>query len=429
MRMRKLGKGQSVVFCVSEEMHSRINLATGRAPDHNIGVKDVLMWAISETHADLNRLVPLWASQGVRFERQKEVWDEAATSSGIRMSQEHADNLREEEAQSIEQRYRPVIRDTNKKLYSLFGEADLEGSATLRAIQARCDEFGVSNFWSAALQEEQEKELAPEIEQERQIERPAAAQPEPHQVHADLVHFVATGKLRAESIAFMGAFAALSNTSMADSIKLRQFPDDLLVTADFARTVKLTGKHACADLYQRSVQWILTSEALATQRAIVISPHEAQELMLSIAQSKHVHLHLYSPQTSLAFAPMDHLKLHTIPTVAEGWRLASQLRMQLNLFAGQLYFGSHGDYKDACEMLGLAWRPPSHGMTVEADGFITGGGDRQSGFCKSPVKSIKVLLTTLRRECREIGGTHWGKVIGGEILTKVDFQVGGEGVS
>ncbi|KAJ2973916.1 hypothetical protein NQ176_g6330 [Zarea fungicola] len=194
MRMRKLGKGQSVVFCVSEEMHSRINLATGRAPDYDIGVDDVLMWAISETHADLYRLMPLWAIQGIRFERQKKVWDEAATANGICMSQENAEQLLEAESQSIEQRYRPIARDIDKDRTSPFGDVDLERAATLRAIQARCDEFGVSNFRSAALQEEQEKELAPEIEQERQIERPMAALPEPHQVHPDLVYFVAAGR-------------------------------------------------------------------------------------------------------------------------------------------------------------------------------------------------------------------------------------------
>lgn len=422
MRMRKLGKGQSVVFCVSEEMQSRINLATGRASNHGIGVDDVLMWAISETHADLYRLMPLWTIQGVRFERQKKVWAKAATANGIRMSQKHAEELLEEESQSIEQRYRPVARNVDKDINSPFEEVDLEGTATLRAIQARCDEFGVSNFRSAALQEEQEKELAPEIEQERQIERPMAALPELHQVHPDLVYFVASGKLQTNSTAFMRAFTVLKNTSMADFIELQQFPDDLLATADFARTVKLTGKLVCADLYQRPVQWILTSRTLASQQIIIISPHEAQQLMPSIAQSSHVHLHVYSPQANLAFAPLDQLRLYTIPVVAEGWRLADHLRMQLNLFAGQLYFGSHGDYRDACNMLDLAWRPPSHGMTVEADGFVTGGVDGTSRFDKSPVKSIKVLLTTLRRECKEIDKTHWGKVISGELLMEDDFE-------
>ncbi|KAM3426458.1 hypothetical protein NHJ13734_009450, partial [Beauveria thailandica] len=74
--------------------------------------------------------IPLWAVQGVRSGRQQEVWDKAATSKGIRMSQKHATELLEEEAQSIEQRH----RDTAKDMYSPFGDAGLEGSAALRAI-------------------------------------------------------------------------------------------------------------------------------------------------------------------------------------------------------------------------------------------------------------------------------------------------------
>ncbi|KAG4442172.1 hypothetical protein IFR05_002330 [Cadophora sp. M221] len=41
-----------------------------------------------------------------------------------------------------------------------------------RLLKDECEEFEVLAFGSAILQEEQERELAPEIEQERQVERP-----------------------------------------------------------------------------------------------------------------------------------------------------------------------------------------------------------------------------------------------------------------
>lgn len=71
--MRKLGKGQSVVFCIPEEIQSKIYTVTGNPNDAGINVSDVLMWAISETYADLRRSMPLWAMQGARFERQKAI--------------------------------------------------------------------------------------------------------------------------------------------------------------------------------------------------------------------------------------------------------------------------------------------------------------------------------------------------------------------
>ncbi len=427
MRMRKLAQGQSVVFCISGEIETRIHIATGKTTSNEIGVVDVLIWAISETHDDLQRIVPLWAIQGARFERQKKIWNRARMSTGLSMSRDQAEEFLEEEAQTIEDRYRP--RSQSEDISSPFGDLTIDDNDKLAAIQERCDAFGVSQFKSAALQEEQEKELAPEIEQERQVERPRAVEPEVHQIHPHLARFIETGVIPADSPAFKGAFVALENTSVADTSDVRQFPNDLLVTADYAQTVKLRGAHygACADSYQRPIQWILTGRAhfSATIRAIILSPHESQELMPQIMRSKCTNLHLYAPRASLAFAPLDPLRLYTVPALGPDWELPNDLRLQLNLFAGQLYFASLADYRNTCDMLSLAWRPPSDGVVVETDGFITSGGRSEGGraanFVKSPVMSVKKLLTVLRRDCQEIDKTHWGQVIGGEHLTEVDF--------
>ncbi len=430
--MRKLGHGQSVIFCVSKEMQSRICMATGKPQDSDVGVDDVLMWAISETHTDLRRLMPLWAIQGTRFEKQQAIWDSARIGNGIKLTKEHAESFLEEEAQTIEYRYRPTADAPDAdELFSSFAHLTLaEGQASpLHSIQERCDEFGISQFRSAALQEEQEKELAPEIEQERQIERPRAAQPAQHQLHPDLVSFVTTGSMPSNSKAVQPAFTALANTSVADWIDLGQFPSDLLVSVDYARTVQLVPlgkkKAVLADWYQRPIQWILTGHGLfGGTKAVIISPHEAQELMPQVATQKspRAHLHVYAPRTSLVSAPLDLLRLYTIPECTEHWELPRHLRLQLNLFAGQLYFGSFQDYADTCDMLSLAWRPLSaadENVTVETDGFIVGGSGK---FTKSPVQSIKVLLTTLRRDCQEVDKTHWGRILGGEFLTEADFE-------
>src|SRR5215468_8252972 len=102
MRMRKLGKGQSVVFCIPDEIQSKIYTITGNPTDVSINVSDVLMWAISETYADLRRSMPLWAMQGARFERQKVIWAGATSSSGISMSLQQAEKFLEDEAQTLE---------------------------------------------------------------------------------------------------------------------------------------------------------------------------------------------------------------------------------------------------------------------------------------------------------------------------------------
>ncbi|KAJ4165642.1 hypothetical protein LMH87_007266 [Akanthomyces muscarius] len=439
MRMRKLGHGQAVIFCVTKEMQSRICMATGKAQDSDIGVDDVLMWAISETHTDLRRLMPLWAIQGARFEKQQSIWNSASSSSGIHLTPEHAESFLEEEAQTIEYRYRPTTDTTDgDELVSSLEQLNIgRHSTSLAAIQKRCEEFGVSQFRSAALQEEQEKELAPEIEQQRHVERPHSVQPAEHELHPHLKSFITTGSIPSNSPAFQSAFLALLHTSVGDWVDLGQFPNDLRVTVDYTRTVQLADsahiaqqaaprkKNALADSFQRPVQWILTAKGLfGGTKAVIISPFEAQELIPQLTMpSSQAHLHVYAPRTSRTSQPLDLLRLYSIPKCAEDWELPRHLRLQLNLFAGQLYFGCYQDYADTCEMLDLAWRPSSGddaGVAVETDGFVAGG---KSNFTKSPAQAIKVLLTTLRRDCQEIDKTHWGRILGGEFLTAADFEI------
>ncbi|PMB71344.1 hypothetical protein BM221_003811 [Beauveria bassiana] len=447
MRMRKLGRGQSVVFCVSPEMQFRISKSTAQAPSNDISVETVLMWAVNETYADLHRVMPLWATQGFRFERQRQVWADAKTAVGIQMSPDQAQELFEEEAQTVETRYRPASSGAPETMCLPLSVLSLnaDDSESLSAIRARCADFGVSMSLSAALQEEQEKELAPEIEQEREIERPDPAPAAIHQVHPDVIRFVATGVIADDSPAFYAAFTTLTGTSMAATSDLAQFPSRLLVTADYARTVQFTNVQrqtpGFADAYQRPIQWILTGAAESRDgdeqslRAIIISPHEAHELLPQIKQStSHARLHLYAPRTSLAFASLDELRLYTVPGLDDdgNWRLPDDLRLQLNLFAGQLYFSSYSDYTATCSMLNLAWRPPSQGsgIVVDADGFIAAvpGGRRvgsdgrsQATLSQSPVSSLKVLFMVLRRNCQEIDNTHWGRIMAGELLTEKDF--------
>ena len=73
--------------------------------------------------------------------------------------------------------------------------------------------------------------------------------------------------------------------------------------------------------------------------------------------------------------------------------------------------------------MSLAWKPTEEGITVEADGFIVRKrDDPKMTFKKSPVKFLKVLLTKIRRDCEGIDKTHWGRILGGEIMRKSDFS-------
>lgn len=144
MRLRKLGKGQSVVFVAPQEVCTKICERKGKKPSAPITAIDVLCWSIGETWLDLSRSMPLWAVQGHRYETHKHLLNGASTT----ISQ--AEAFLEDEAQSIEDRYTPVTKSTGQ-----ITEWDLD-NPSIGQIEQRCREFEAMGFSSATLQEEQE---------------------------------------------------------------------------------------------------------------------------------------------------------------------------------------------------------------------------------------------------------------------------------
>ncbi|PNP47794.1 hypothetical protein THARTR1_10479 [Trichoderma harzianum] len=417
MRMRKLGQGQSVVFCISEEIQVRISKLRGEDINCPIQVLDVLAWAIHETFVDLHQCIPMWAVQGHRFEKQRLIWESVTTDDGIQLPLELAEEFLETEMQSLDDRYRPRNTKEQPVKHSSFDE-----NPRSELIWKRCIEFGNTQLRSSVLSEEQERELSPEIVQERQIERPRPIEPEKHTIHERLVKFVTDG-LFVPSEPFFPAFQALGKTRAAQLLDINCFPDDVYVTQDFMSTVVLTREVDNDDFYQRSVQWILSQahQDGTVQRLVIISPYEAQELKQEISRGAHVHLHLYTPLPSLAYTSLESLKLYSIPALPKNWCLPSRLRILLNLFSGQLYITSQDDYYEVCTLLNLSYGPTEDGVTVEPDGFIVSqSGDALTTFNKSPVVFLKALLA-MRWNSEVNEKTHWGSILRGELLKKGDF--------
>ncbi|TKA72547.1 hypothetical protein B0A55_07749 [Friedmanniomyces simplex] len=334
MSMRKLGKGQTVVFCVPELIAAKISRFALKSTSAGIAKPDILHWAITETWTDMRRSMPLWASQGVHFDRQDALWKVAqdATSTTV-LPQQQAKAFLEPEA------LRTVIR---------------------RRFTRRCQELENLSFSATTLQEEQERELSLEIEREQQVQKAAPAQPLPHSLHADLVRFVATGLLPPSSPACQPAFVALKNTiATCGTIDVAELSEgsesDLLITMDFARTIDTSksGSSAELDSFQRPVQWILTALHRDTvTKMLVISPYEAQELYTRIQASTRVALHLYTPRCNNVFRSRDRLDFYTVPYRPAPPTIHPRLVAQLNLFAGRLYFDNYEDFKYMCSSVG-----------------------------------------------------------------------------
>jgi hypothetical protein len=425
MRMRKLGVGQSVNFCVPEEIETKIRVMQNHGSETAIGVADVLLWSVRETWTNLGRSMPLWAAQGRNFVRQSRLWLNAASANaGGCMSKEIASKLLEDEAQTLEQQYRPCPAEDSTDISSTNDEV-------LSRIAERYREFADPQVDSSNLMEEQERELAPEVEEERQNERPAPAKPLTHSIHTDVLKFVRTGVLDTSSPAFLWAPIVLANTTAGAAFETTKFPKGLLVTRDFSLTVAETEEtKGCMDQYQRSVQWILTDVGTHgnVTTMIVISPFEANNLMEIICSSKSVVLHTFAPRQNQAFAPLDHLQLYTVPSTLPQLTYPRRLIIELKIFSGQLYFDSLQEYIETCEFLNLSWKPAEDGMAVGADGFIQPTTaeeikERQSsGFSESPVLFLKALMTQIRHNCEAAEKTHMGKLLDGVLLTEDDFK-------
>ncbi|KAL5118477.1 hypothetical protein ACEQ8H_003653 [Pleosporales sp. CAS-2024a] len=101
--------------------------------------------------------------------------------------------------------------------------------------------FAISEdpFKASALQEEQERELSPEMEQERQIQRAPTAKPRKHGLHPDVQSFASTGNVISDSPGYCPAFSTLRSMSTATTFNPSHLSGTktLLATTDFAETV------------------------------------------------------------------------------------------------------------------------------------------------------------------------------------------------
>ncbi|KAK0265250.1 hypothetical protein LTS00_018004 [Friedmanniomyces endolithicus] len=105
----------------------------------------------------------LWAAQGIRVDRQNRLWKLAQIQGRTTVLPHQTAKFLEDEARSLEDRYRPSTSLTATSLFA-WAEGDV------KRIEQHCHEFESLGFSSTTLQVEQERELSPDIEQGRQVQ-------------------------------------------------------------------------------------------------------------------------------------------------------------------------------------------------------------------------------------------------------------------
>ena len=418
------------------EIERKILHCSSKIAGDRIEMADVLLWSISETLISTKKYVPQWATQGIRYQRRHIAWSQMIhRGSGDKRALDILKSLLEPEAQTLQDRYGIGGRRSEERilLHNIEDESLLQRKAELDAIRAKCREFELATFDDAALREEQERELSPENEEERQVESPLALTPWKHGVHPDVEQFVLSGRCPVNSDGFQAAFTLFQNTS-ATSYCYIEWPEDLLVTTDFVRTVQ-TGIHQHLDFFLRPVHWVLTSiyqDNGHKVSCVILSPYEANQLLPSIRKSSKVTLRVYSPRTHLSGRSMEDLSFCAIPAVPARYFIDSLLlhyTMHLNLFAGQLYLKTYEDYISICRFLGLAYRAPKEVVEVGYDGYIDQPYRREFDklmaedcpFKSSPVPFLRALIA-MRRKGQSFRRSHVGRMLRGELLTEEDFS-------
>ena len=427
--MRRLGSGQSVVFYAPTEVEESIRGLNGRStPMSPIEVLDVLSWSITQTCQSIRAAVPLWAVQGVAYHHRATQWSRLTALESLESDSdfEGLDSMLEVESLSLEQRY-GIERSTFSKMLSTSEELVGKWQKELVAIRAKCKDFRAYDFQSSALTQEQERELSPEMEQERQEEKPPRLLPLQHNFHPAIRRYISTGTIDPQSPALVDAFKSLKATSAKECIEETAWPEDVLISLDQSRTVQLA-KADHQDFYLRPVNWILTSKMGGTFPLIIISPFEAQQCLPMVrATGSKVCLHVYSARVEASVKPFDKLNFATIPGpigLRQSW---SHIRL-LNLFAGQIYLDSCEEYESLCGFLGLITVPPPEGITVAADGFIEPSHRRRitaSSSLTAPFESSPTELLTRLINMRRQGGvskySHIGRILNKELLKRTDF--------
>ncbi|GAO13103.1 hypothetical protein UVI_02024620 [Ustilaginoidea virens] len=417
-----LGNGQSVAFCVPFEIENQIRAQLELDGNDQITLRDAIAWTVLQTWAEMRRLIPNWAKQGFRFEKQAQLWNQAKSndSGTIRMTPEIVSKFKECDTRTIESQYQfpPPSGPLLEKEAS---------SENLGKIKKRCEAYDFHGHDGHGLQEEQEREMATEVEEQRELERPKPAEPAKHQSNLDVVRFIRTGKISSDSKGIIGAFKSMTDTTAATLLNVNLFPQHVKVSRDFARVIKTTrnAKNLKSDYFKNDVQFILTSadEDKIVQEMVIISPYEAEILYNEISRSEVVALHIYSARQNSSYPAIDGLDLYIVPPRARR-RIPTHMKIELNLFAGQLYFSTFKEYTEVCDFLSLSWSLKSPGDLI--DGFIPRKGSSTNAphgvnSKTSPVPFLKAFMTYVRNQGGNIGTTHMGKMLSGVYLGAEDF--------
>ena len=414
MRMRKLGHGQSVVFCAPPEVDRRIREAESIDSLCPVKIIDVLSWVMSNTCTDIENHIPHWVQQGIDFHKRQ------SGDAAFRTSDSDVEILKDSWLQ-------PAARSLDE-MYGLTEVGSSNVVDDIPSLRERLHTLGVTTVRDAHMEEEQEREVSHEFEQELQLERPPRVLPAVHHLDEGVRSFVRQGTIPINSNVFLPLMAPLRSKSDALNPP-NPWSRRLLATRDFMTTTKDGNEKLVLTDYLRPVNWIVASVVGDAENRVlvVMSPFEVNKLLRDIRESKYVRLHMYAPRTTQAMKAFDDLTFYCVPPLSSGYASPSlDIRCQLNIWAGQLYLDQYETYLRLCLLLGVSSGENAGYSSVQNDRFVpkAGRNGKMMDVCllnESPLTLLKVLFG-LRRKGMSYQQTHMGKILHARLLSQDDFR-------
>ena len=352
------------MFLAPPEVHQSITELTGKHGDQLDGY-DVIAWSLEQSCQSIERSQPLRILQGLNHARRQITMkrfsitysdlDDLVKHVKADVSSELISAFREKEEQSLQDLYAPPSLKDNV-LPGVIESSQTVSDATVQVLLKMWRELNFAGFEDTSLHEEHEREVAHEVEQETQVQRPPKAKALSPVVDPNLQDFIMSGRIES----FWKFPIVYDRVVKMTSTKLDgndPWPH-LRATEDFAQTVERP-QSGYYDNYLRPVNFVLTCKReVKPSYLLLISQYEANELLRDIqSPASGVRLQVYEPRIMKSMTAVDFGTGQVSQSVDDWQALSSGIRRQLNLFAGQVYLNDFKDYKKLCKDLGPRLNP------------------------------------------------------------------------
>lgn len=245
MRLRQLATTQGVVFMAPPEVHRNLVDVCGLPENTKVNSSHVVKWLLEQTCRTNESLQNLHLAQGVEFCRRKDaqlIYSRLHDTMESFGRKRYLDIIMQEERQDLEQLYGPVTDRATKGSPDEVCNSDLKQYMTILAQKRKEAAHSPKGqrIYSSALEEvEQEREVAYEVQEIRQPEKPIFYEPLKFpRLHPAVEGFARTGILQG-SKGYMHAFESLRLTDIAKKFNIQGTGSRLYCSHEFSRSVNL----------------------------------------------------------------------------------------------------------------------------------------------------------------------------------------------